>query len=134
MENYPYGTRRYSLDDDSIVVIEGAGSVARSAVDEWANVMIDSIQHYRYILSDNTNRAQGFSPYLRLRAEDIYQTLPNDRQTVGAFIFGHHFMFRLMGLIAQRMLAANKPVSIKLFTEREKALEWLRQQRETHQY
>lgn len=79
-----YGHQLLWLDDGRIALIRGAGDMSRPAIDDWAQLVLDTIRQFPpnmavCILNDLTHPEQGFTPYAQERVKQLYHHIPTDR-------------------------------------------------------
>lgn len=137
VQTYPYGTQRYFLDDAGIVVVVGSGDMRRPGVDEWAEVMTDTINTFpnparTFMLLDLTHPDQGFTPYSRVKASEVASRIQAGRTLIIALLFDNSILNNIVAIFMNRivMMMMQSRLLFKTFLDREQALAWLREKRQ----
>lgn len=125
-----YGTRREWRDENRIAVIVGTGRMDRVVIDEWADLVIETIQHWPLpgpipLLIDLTAENQGFTPYAAKRTEDVYEAVPAGRVVFGAIVLPPGIINSLVSLFVRRQHSKAGRIIERVFTSHADALEWL---------
>lgn len=132
IEELGYGTQRYWLDDGQIVVIYGGGNMARAAVDVWANAMLNTMTHFPgdtiYIVLDISHPNQGFTPYARAKAEEIYAQV-GQRTVYCAIVLRNSIIAPIISAFVRYFPRRRLNIYQQIFTDKDAAFNWLRQQR-----
>lgn len=131
LETFGYGVKRYTIEQDRIIVIETEGNMSRAAIDTWADLTIQTLQQEDdgtplLLLQNLSNKNQGFTPYTRKRTDDVLHNYPHRRQTRVATVLPDTFIVRLVkGVLRQRGWKATH-IQERIFTSYPQALDWLR--------
>jgi|GEM_PF-2557698 hypothetical protein len=134
-EAYPYGTQRYALDD-GIRVVVGSGDMRRHSVDEWTEVMTQTINTFPHpthtlLLLDLTHPNQGFTPYSRIKASEIVDNIQPGRTVVIALLFRDSIINNIVMIFMNRIVMMRQSkILFKTFLRREQAVAWLREKRQ----
>lgn len=137
VETFDYGTQRYYLDDRRIVVVVGGGDMRRPSVDVWAELMKESINTfpdpaYTYMMLDITHPNQGFTPYTSAKSNEIVREMHPERHLYLAIVYRDSVINSIIGVFLNRIKLGSDRFTYRAFSdsEREKAIAWLREQRE----
>ena len=132
MEVFPLGVRRYTIDDGEIAVVVSTGDMAPKAIDEWAQVMIDTIQRRVatglpvYMITESSAGEHGFSRYARARVEDIQNSVPSDYPIYAAMLFPKGIVSQFVGTFVNTVMRMRATkVQNRMFSSRDEALRWL---------
>ena len=136
-ERYNYGISRSWLDKGQIVVIKTEGDMSRNAINTWASLLILTIQDWDKekplaALHDLSHPNQGLTPYARERTAELLKQLPNTRQNYSAVVLPQSFMFRIVEMFIRTPIFRHPCHEIRVFTNRETALAWLREKLSNH--
>lgn len=136
VEEFPYGSKRYRIDDDSIIVIYGSGNMSRDALNAWGNLVIDTVAATEigstvYLLLDLTNPRQGFTPHTRTVVEHVYRNVPVEREIFAAVLMRDTIIIQIVTGLVNRLHRTRPGLTQRLFNDRETALAWLRQMRQS---
>ena len=129
---YDFGVIRAWLEVKQISYIQTDGCMQRAGVDTWADLVIDTINtwpgdHPITILQNLTHPDQGFTPYSRSRGMDILAAIPEGRRAFTAIVMRDSFVNRTLGFFINS-IRHDDTVVIRIFTDADKALTWLRTQ------
>lgn len=136
----PHGTRREWLMDETdlapIAVIIGTGQMERAVIDEWADLVIETILTWPperrpiSLLLDLTSDTQGFTPYARKRAEEVYDAVPAGGIVYGAIVIRAGIINSIISLFVRRHQSKAGEIYERVFTALDDALAWLRAQQQ----
>lgn len=132
-EDLGFGNQRYWLDDKQIVVIRGGGNMTHAAVDAWAKSMLDTIHNFPdgegvYMILDITHPNQGFTPYARVKTEEIYRQV-GQRKIYCAIVLRNSIIAPIITAFIRYFGRQRLNIFQQVFTEHEAAISWLRQHR-----
>lgn len=132
IEHFGQGIRRYWLTT-RVVVIETDGDMSIQAVDQWAEVVVETINGYPasepavFLLHNLSHPNQRITPYSRQKAQSIYSRLDTHRPVYMAVVMAHPVLIQIASVLARVWLTPKASMQQKLFVTPEAALEWLRQ-------
>ncbi len=133
IEELGFGNQRYWVDDGQIVVIYGGGNMSRDSLDIWADAMMSAITHFPgdtiYLVLDISHPNQGFTPYARAKAEAIYATI-GQRTIYGAIVLRNSIIAPIITAFIRHFPRRRLNIYQQVFTDKEAAFDWLRQQRQ----
>jgi hypothetical protein len=132
IETYEYGITRQWLDGGRIAQITTQGDMTRGAVDQWAELVIDTVRTWPddgpiFLLEDLSHRYQGFTHYARQRAEDTYRSLKEGQRGYLALILRHSIIMQIISLFLRRRPPGPGIIEERIFTSYDEALRWLRE-------
>ena len=134
MERFEYGIRRYWLDDGHLVVIASEGDMSRAALDRWTGIIIETIGDWSnegdiYSILDLTGDKQGFTPYSRKSAQDIYNCVGGqERHVIVAIIMKDTIFNKLLNVFLLGMIRGMSNMTQKFFLTHDEGVAWVRKQ------
>jgi hypothetical protein len=127
------GITRQLIDNDTIAVII-SDDAARDKVDAWSKTILELVANWErdkpYLAVYDVSKS-SLTPYTRKKSEEVAQEslrlLGKNVEAAYALVLPKTVLGNIMRLFAQRDLARRYPMwQIGVFTEREKALAWIR--------
>ena len=111
--------------------------MSRNAINTWASLLILTLQDWHKeaaiaALLDLSHPNQGLTPYTRERTAELLKHIPSNRQTYSAVVLPQSFMFRIIEMFIRTPIFRQPCHEIRVFTNRETALEWLREKLGNH--
>ena len=130
IETFEWGITRRYIDTGAIVIIETEGHMDPHAIDAWFDVVQETLRSWPkdqtvLIMNDLSHPRQGVSRYSRQRGEELYADFPHDVPVYAALVFRNTIGYQLASLYIN-MRRRRSDANIKAFTNREVALQWLR--------
>ena len=138
-ETFPLGVKRFYAEDDEIAVVVSTGDMSHGAIDEWVDVMTDTIQQRVdvqqpvFMLTTSAVEEQGFSRYAQKRVEGVLNAVPNNFPVYAAMVFPPGIISQFVSVFLNSMMRRSaKQIRAEMFTDREHAITWLNHMRARH--
>ena len=130
VEHFAYGIEREWYDNPLIAYIRSQGDMTESAIDVWADVLLDtkdkwvSGQPYAVIV-DLTHPNQGITPYSRSRTRDLIDSVPTDELTYVSLLLPRTFINQLFRVFLRSSIFQRPTLQIRIHHTLDEALLWL---------
>lgn len=128
------GNALYWMDDDQIAVIYVGEDRSRASTDDWIALIHRLFSHQTtslpiLILYDFMERHFDFNPYVQAQFKGIYRMMPSHQPIYIAYALRSGPQADIVSVFIRRGLGRPQNVRERLFTSKEEALDWLRQQK-----
>lgn len=130
VQQFNYGITRQYIEAGKIVVVTSQGDMSREAIDCWTDVILDTMKDWEVgkpllALIDLSSKRQGYNQHGQRRAEDIRRALRPEIPTYAAIVLSDNVIHRLFSTMFYRLWRQEKTSTLRIFTERDKAMSWL---------
>ncbi|HLA45573.1 MAG TPA: hypothetical protein VJZ27_19145 [Aggregatilineales bacterium] len=131
-EHFAYGVTRMQCFDGQVVIITNRGDMSRHAIDEWFEVVYDTLDNPSADTSirlclDLTHPNQGVTPYSMSRIPELYQLadVKSHVQAKIAIVFHSRMLTRIFTGIFKRIGENRASVREEIFLSQDDAMAWL---------